>query len=292
MKIPQEVLRKVKYLEVSTRKLVDSVFSGEYQTAFRGQGMVFSDFREYVPGDDIRSMAWTLSARSGKNFVKTYEEEREMNVMLVLDVSGSTDFGSGRYFKGEIMAHVGAALSFAAQRNHDHVGLLLFSDQVEHVVKPKKGRGHVLRLLRDIYFYKPHSHRTSIASACDYLRGLLKRRATVFLMSDFWDDQYEKSLRYLASKHDVIAVVVRDLWEKEIPKVGIIDVQDPETGEFFTVDTNDFATRSQIQEQLNQMSQKRDTMLRRVGVDVINIYSHEDIVEPLIRFFKRRIKRG
>lgn len=291
MKLPAEVLRKVKHLEVTTRKLVDSAFLGEYQTAFRGQGMTFADFREYVPGDDIRTMAWTLSARTGKSYVKTFEEEREMNLVLAVDVSGSTDFGSGRFFKGEAMAHVGAALAFAAQRTKDHVGLVLFSNQVEHVVPPKKGRGHILRLLRDLYYYRPHSHRTSIAQVCHSLRSMLKRRTTVFILSDFFDDQYEQAMKLLSRKHDVVAVVVRDLWEKEIPRVGILQVQDPETGEGFVIDTDHEETRRSIQSHFQTMSQKRDQALRKAGVDVVEIFSHEDIVDPLLKFFARRKRR-
>lgn len=288
MSLPPEVLKKVKLLELNTRKLVNNLFAGEYHTAFKGQGMTFADFREYVPGDDVRNISWTLTARTGKTFIKTYEEERELTLMLVVDVSGSTDFGSGEWFKGEVMTHLAALLAFSAVKNHDQIGLLLFSDQVEHYVPPKKGRGHVQRLLRDLFYLKPKSHRTSIESAMTFLQGVLKKRATVFIFSDFMDEGYNQSLKFLGRKHEVIACVVNDRIETVLPDMGLVDVQDSETGEILTIDTSSEYFRQGYQESVLRRNEARDKLLRQSQVARIDINSSEDYVTPLISFFRRR----
>lgn len=288
MALPPEVLKKVKLLELNTRKLVNNIFAGEYHTAFKGQGMTFADFREYVPGDDVRNISWTLTARTGKTFIKTFEEERELTLILAVDVSGSTDFGSGDWFKGEVMTHLAALLSFSATKNNDQIGLLLFSDQVEHYVPPKKGRGHVQRLLRDLFYFKPKSHRTRIESATSFLQGILKKRATVFLFSDFIDDGFDQSLRFLGRKHDVIACVVNDRVETELPDMGLLDIQDAETGEILTIDTSSSSFRESYLEALKLKNEKRDRFLRQSQVDRIDVNSTADYISPLVNFFRRR----
>ncbi|MGE3388327.1 MAG: DUF58 domain-containing protein, partial [Bdellovibrionales bacterium] len=210
MSLPPEILKKVKLLEISTRRVVNNLFAGEYHSAFKGQGMTFSEFREYVPGDDVRSIAWALTARAGKPYIKKYDEEREMTLMLAVDVSGSEDFGSRHYLKGEVITHLAALLSFSAVKNKDPVGLLLFSDQIEHYVPPRKGRGQVHRILRDLYYFKPKSRRTSIDTAMTYLQGVLKKKANVFLFSDFFDHGFDRSLSMIGKKHEAVAVVVAD----------------------------------------------------------------------------------
>ena len=220
MDFPVEVLKKVKLIELSTRKLVNNIFAGEYHTMFKGQGMTFADFREYVPGDDVRAISWPLTAKAGKPYIKKFEEEREMTLILAVDISGSSDFGTGAFFKGEIMTHLAAVLAFSAVKNNDQVGLLLFSDQVEHFVPPKKGRGHVYRILRDLLFFKPKSSQTKMNTALQYLNGILKKRAAIFLFSDFVDEGFDKALRMLGDRHDVVACVVQDMAEDELPDWG------------------------------------------------------------------------
>ncbi len=288
MSLPPEVLKKVKLLEINTRKLVNNLFAGEYHTAFKGQGMTFADFREYVPGDDVRSISWPLTARTGKPYIKTFEEERELTLILAVDVSGSSDFGTGPYFKGEVMTHMAALLAFSAVKNNDQVGLLLFSDQVEHFVPPKKGRGHVHRLLRDLFYYQPKSHRTKLSSGFTYLQGILKKRATVFVFSDFMDEGFDQSLRLLGRKHDVVACVVNDAAEYALPQMGVIEVQDAETGEVLTVDTSSASFRSQYEEAVLKRKDQRDRLLRLSQVERVDVRSSEDYVNPLVAFFKKR----
>ncbi len=288
MSLPPEVLKKVKLLEISTRKLVNNLFAGEYHTAFKGQGMTFADFREYVPGDDVRSISWPLTARTGKTYIKTFEEERELTLVIAVDVSGSSDFGTGPYFKGEVMTHMAALLAFAAVKNNDQIGLLLFSDQVEHYVPPKKGRGHVHRLLRDLFYYKPKSHRTKLSTSFSYLQGVLKKRATIFVFSDFMDQGFDQSLRLLGRKHDVIACVVNDAAEYSLPRMGVIDVQDAETGEVVTVDTSSPGFRAQYEDAVLKRKEQRDRLLRLSQVERVDVKSSEDYVNPLVAFFKKR----
>lgn len=288
MSLPPEVLKKVKLLELNTRKLVNNLFAGEYHTAFKGQGMTFADFREYVPGDDVRSISWPLTARTGKTYIKTFEEERELTLILAVDVSGSSDFGTGPYFKGEVMTHMAALLAFSAVKNNDQIGLLLFSDQVEHFVPPKKGRGHVNRLLRDLFYFKPKSHRTKLSQGFSYLQGLLKKRATIFVFSDFMDNGFEQSLRLLGRKHDVVACVVNDAAEYKLPDVGVIEVQDAESGEIVTVDTSSTDFRQRYEVEVLKRKEQRDKLLRLAQVERVDVKSSEDYVNPLVAFFKKR----
>ena len=291
MSLPPEILKKVKLLEISTRRLVNNLFTGEYHSAFRGQGMTFSEFREYVPGDDIRAISWAVTARTGKPYIKKFDEEREMTVMLAVDISGSVNFGTKEYCKGEIVTHLAALLSFSASKNKDPVGLLLFSDQVEHYVPPKKGRGQIHRIMRDLYYFKPKSQGTKIKPALEYLQGVLKKRSHIFIFSDFIDEDFEGSLRMLGRKHDTVAVVVKDPAEQEIPSMGVIDFHDAETGEIFTVDTSSPIFRKMLKQAFHKQMEKKEAALKRSQVDRIAVEAGQDIVEPLISFFKRRSGR-
>lgn len=291
MSLPPEILKKVKLLEISTRKLVNNLFSGEYHTAFKGQGMTFADFREYVPGDDIRHISWALTARAGKPFIKKFDEEREMTLMLLVDVSGSTDFGSQNLFKGEVMAHLAALLAFSAAKNNDQVGLLLFSDQVEHFVPPKKGQGHVQRILRDLYYHEPKSRETKLEPALRFLQGVLKKRSAIFVMSDFLDSQYDEALRWLGRKHEVVSVVVRDPLEKKLPTLGLIDLWDNEVGDVITVDTSSASFQKEWDALRKKRDEERDRLLKKSQVERIDIWLNEDYVDPLIKFFKMRKRR-
>lgn len=291
MSLPPELLKKIKLLEISTRKKVNNLFVGEYHSAFKGQGMTFSEFREYVPGDDVRTIAWSLMARTGKPFIKKHDEEREMTVILAVDISGSQDFGSQKYFKGEVAAHVAALLSFAAVGNKDAVGLLLFSDQIELYVPPKKGRGQVMRILRDLYYHKPVSRGTNIGMALDHLQGALKKKAHIFVISDFLNQGFEASLRRLSKKHDTAAVVLEDKFEYDIPKIGLVDFEDPETGEIACVDTSSQLFQKEYRLYLERLKKIREAELRRAQVDIIPIKTDEDLVEPLLSFFQKRSRR-
>jgi uncharacterized protein (DUF58 family) len=236
-------------------------------------------------------IAWPLYARTEKLYIKKMDEEREMTVLLAVDISGSQDFGSQKYFKGEVAAHVAALLSFAAVSNKDSVGLILFSDQIELFVPPKKGRGQCMRILRELYYHKPASKGTNIRLALEHLSGALKKKAHVFVISDFLDHGFESSLRRLSKKHDTVAVVLEDKLEVEIPSMGLMDFEDPETGAFVTVDTSDPIFRKDYKKYVQKMVSERQAELRRSQVDVIPIRTDSDLVNPLLAFFKRRSRR-
>lgn len=289
MSIPAEVLKKIKLLEVNTKKLVNSTFAGQYHSRFKGQGMTFSDFREYVPGDDVRDISWTLTARTGNTYIKKYEEERELVMILAVDVSGSVNFGSENYFKGEVLTHLSALLGFSAAKNNDNVGLLLFSDQVEHFVPPKKGRGHIQRILRDLYYHEPKSKMTNISSVVEYLSGVLKKRGTVFLFSDFMDPTpFATSLKRLSRRHETIAVQIFDPIEEKLPPIGMVDFIDPESGEILTVDTSSPIFKRHYTRQFKEYQEQVSTELRKSRVDLIEVHNGEDFVQPLANYFKRR----
>jgi uncharacterized protein (DUF58 family) len=291
MSLPPEILKKVKLLEINTRKLVNNQFAGEYHTMFKGQGMTFSDFREYVAGDDVRAISWALTARTGKPYIKKFDEERELTVILAVDVSGSADFGTGEYFKGEAMTHVAALIAFSAIKNKDQVGLLLFSDQVEHFVPPGKGRGHVHRMLRDLFYFKPKSRRTRLSVGLDHLQAILKKRSAIFVISDFMDENFDQSLRLLGRKHDVTALVVQDGAETALPDMGVVELQDAETGELLTVDTSSSAFRSEFQRTLALRKEKRDRLLKQAQVARVELMSSGNYIDSLIQFFKSRRRK-
>ncbi len=286
--LPNEIRKKIKLLEISTRKLVNSVFVGQYHSAFKGQGMTFAEFREYVPGDDVRAISWTLTARTGKTFIKKFDEDRELTLIFAVDLSGSVDYGSQKYFKGEVITHLAALLGFSAQKNNDHVGLLMFSDQVEYFVPPKKGRGHIQRILRDLYYFKPQRRGTNIATAMTYLQGILKKRATIFVFSDFQDQNFSVSIRSLARKHEVIACVIQDPSEKTLPNFGLIEMLDPETGDEMLVDTGSAAFRDDYQKQVAFQDKLRNDELKRARVDVIQVTVGESFVDPLVGYFRKK----
>ena len=289
MSLPAEVLKKIKLLEISTKKLVNSALAGQYQSRFKGQGMTFSDFREYVPGDDVRDISWALTARTGHTYIKKYEEERELTLILAVDVSGSLNFGSANYFKGEVLTHLSALLAFAAAKNNDHVGLLLFSDQVEHFVPPKKGRGHIQRLLRDMYYHQPKSQKTHISTMVEYLSGVLKKRGTVFIFSDFMDPHpFATALKRLARRHETVAVQISDHLEKGLPSLGLIDFVDLESGKTLTLDTSSPVFKRAYRRSLTHYHDRVANELKKSRVDLIEVENGEDFVQPLAQYFKRR----
>jgi uncharacterized protein (DUF58 family) len=289
--LPPEILKKVRLLEIRTRKLVNSIFAGQYHSAFRGQGMTFSEFREYVAGDDVRAIAWPVTARTGRVHIKKFDEERELTVMLVVDISGSLNFGSGENVKGEVLNHLSAMIGFAAARNNDHVGLLLFTDQVEHYVPPRKGRGHIQRILRDLYYHRPKGSRTRLAPALDHLRGLLKKKAAIFIMSDFRDEGFSQSVRTMSKKHDVVAITIQDPAELTVPNLGLVDFHDAETGDVITVDTSSNLFQKTYREACAREQARVTAELKKAGVDQVDVISAGDFTAPLISYFSQRAGR-
>jgi uncharacterized protein (DUF58 family) len=289
--VPREVLRQVKLIELRTRGLVDTVFSGEYQSVFKGQGMEFNEVREYAPGDEYRSIDWNVSARMGHPFVKKYAEERELTVMFAVDLSGSEQFGTRGRFKAELAAEVAAVLAMAAIKNNDRVGLLSFTDRVEEFVPPKKGRRHALRLIRDLLAFQPSGVGTDLSVALDYLGRILRHRAIVFLVSDFLDQAFEKSLKVISRRHDVVAVTVSDPRELAIPDVGYLELVDAESEQRVVLDSGNRFVREQFEYLANEEDVRLRRTLRRLSIDQIEIQTNRSYVKPLIDFFRARERK-
>ena len=285
----KELLKKVRKIEIKTRRLSDHVFGGEYHSTFKGRGMTFSEVRQYQFGDDVRAIDWNVTARYNEPFVKVFEEERELTLMLVVDVSGSEFFGSGQQFKREVLTEIAATLSFSALQNNDKVGLLLFSDQVELFIPPKKGRTHVLRIIRELLEYQPKSKQTDIRVALEFLSGILKKKAIVFLLSDFMDDSYEKTLRIAAKKHDLTGIRVYDKREVEIPNIGLVPMLDSETQKTQWVNTASKAVRSQYQKAHQKHVDAFETLFRKNGAGTLHCSLEESYVKKLLGYFKARI---
>ncbi|MEE2657077.1 MAG: DUF58 domain-containing protein [Candidatus Latescibacterota bacterium] len=291
--IPHEILDKVHLIEIQAGRLVDDIFAGEYHSVFKGHGMEFAEVREYQPGDDVRTIDWNVTARSGgKPFVKVYDEERELTVVLVVDASASEAFGSGDRLKGEVAVEISALLAFSAIRNHDRVGLLIFTDEVEVFVPPKKGKRHVLRVIRELLYFRPRGRRTSIAGALEYLDRIVRRHSVVFLISDFIDSGYETPLQRIGRRHDLIAITMEDPREREIPDVGMITMHDAETGAQVLLDTGSAAVRESYTEGWRENRQALSQLFLRHGVDEICIDTSQPYVEPLARFFQGRMSRA
>ena len=289
--IPKEILRKVRRLEITTRGLVNDVFSGEYHSVFKGRGMEFSEVREYQIGDDIRTIDWNVTARYGHPYVKVFEEERELTVMLLVDVSSSGEFGTFERMKGEIAIEICALLAFSAIKNNDKVGLIIFTDKIEKFVPPRKGKSHVLRVLRELLYFKPENRRTDIGLALEYLSRIIQRRSVVFLVSDFLSGDYERPLRIANKKHDIVAVHIVDPRELELPAIGYIEFEDAETGEQILIDTSDREVRKLFTKKTTESLLHRDKLFKSMNVDSIAIHTDEPYFEPLIRFFRQRAKR-
>ncbi len=290
--IRPDLMRKVRRIELRTTRLVDSLLGGAYHSAFKGRGMEFEDVREYVPGDDVRTIDWNVTARAGTPYVKSYREERELTVLLLVDVSSSEFFGSTSQKKNELVAEFGALIALAALRNDDKVGMALFSDRVERYVPPKKGRRHVLRLIRDLLAYEPESRGTSLAEALSFLGKVLRRRAVVFLISDFLAEDFERDLAAAKSRHDLVAVRVSDPREEVLPRVGLVTLEDAETGRTVVVDTGSTRFHERFAEAGDRARRRREDLLRSVGVDQLSIVTGRDYVPELSRFFRMRGKRA
>jgi len=289
--LSREVLEKVRRIEIQTRRMVTDALAGEYHSIFKGRGMEFSEVREYQVGDDIRTIDWNVTSRTGALHVKKFTEERELTVLLLLDASGSADFGTRSRFKRELAAEMGALLAFSAIRNNDRVGALVCTDDVEMYVPPRKGRSHVLRVIRDLLYFEPRGRGTNLARACEYLNRITRKRAVVFVLSDFFDTGFEKPLRVAAKKHDLISIFLSDPAERDLPGMGLLELEDAESGRRLLVDTSD----RKAMEVYRRSSLERGRTTREgfaaMGIDVIDVETGTPYDRPLLRFFQMRSRR-
>ena len=286
-----ELLKKVRKIEVKTKGLSNHIFSGEYHTAFKGKGMAFSEVREYQPGDDVRSIDWNVTARYNSPFVKVFEEEREMTVILLIDVSGSSDFGTQTQLKREVSTEIAAVLSFSAINNNDKIGVLFFSDKIEKFIPPKKGKTHILRIIRELITFESESKKTNIEVALKYFNNVIKKRAVCFILSDFMDTNFDKSLKIARNKHDIIALRIHDVREETLPNVGLIKVEDAESGQTRWMDSSNKQVRTNYNNNYREFEKDLKQTLQSSGVDHIDIKTGKDYIKPLMIFFKNRGKR-
>lgn len=285
-----ELLKKVRRIEIKTKGLSSHLFTGGYQSAFKGKGMSFSDVRQYQPGDDVRAIDWNVTARSGEPFIKVFEEERENTVMLVVDVSGSAVFGSHTQFKAEYLTELCAVLAFSAIANNDKVGVLLFSDRIELYIPPKKGRQHILRIIREVLSIKPVGRKTDMEKALRYIHNGLKKRCVCFILSDFLAENYADELRVLARQHDCIGIHCWDKLERDLPDVGVLRVADAETGEQIWVDTTDYRLRWQYGHSFESHTAATQNLFHRAGADFLSVGTHQPYTHALLQFFSKRSK--
>lgn len=284
----KEILKKVRKIEIKTRRLSDHIFSGEYHTSFKGRGMTFSEVRQYQFGDDVRAIDWNVTARSNEPHIKVFEEERELTMMLMADVSGSESFGSKNGFKRDIVTEIAATMAFSATQNNDKIGLILFSDQIELYIPPKKGKSHVLRIIRELIEFQPKSHKTDLSQALRFLSGVLKKKAIVFLISDFITDSYEHTLKIAAKRHDITGVRVYDVREEEMPNIGMVNMTDAETGETLVVNTGSKAVRMQYGQYYKDRVKYFTETFSRCGAGALSTRVDESYVTKLLGYFKSR----
>ena len=307
--IPEEIFKKVRQIQIRTSHMVQDVLAGQYESVFKGQGIEFEEVREYQPGDDIRTIDWNVTARTGRPFVKKFVEERELTVMLVVDLSGSQSFGTHTRSKAELAAELCAVIAFSAITNNDKVGLIIFTDRIEKFIPPKKGRRHVLRVIRDVLSFTPEGHGTDIAIAMEYLNKVTTRRTVSFLVSDFFEqpgggsaqrelrppggsvEDYKKALRIASKRHDVIAITIADPREWELPKVGIMEFQDAETGEIVLIDTSSSRVREEFRRLSEERIQRRTELFRLAAIDSISVQTGKPYVGELLKFFRMRERR-
>lgn len=286
-----EILKKVRKIEIKTRGLSHQIFSGSYHSAFKGRGMAFTEVREYQYGDDIRNIDWNVTARLNHPYVKVFEEERELTVMLLIDVSGSNEFGTNQQLKEELITEVAAVVAFSAIHNNDKVGIIFFSDRIEKFIPPKKGTSHILRIIRELVDFHPESQKTDLSEALRYLTNAIKKRCIAFVVSDFLDKGYENAMRIAANKHDLVALRISDQREGELPQMGLVKMYNKETNQSQWVDTSNKKTRNAYRKWWVEKNHFIDTQLKRSGVDNEQFYTGQDYVKPLIRLFKRREAR-
>ncbi|MCP4453336.1 MAG: DUF58 domain-containing protein [Planctomycetes bacterium] len=286
--LPEDLLKKVRAIQIMSSRAVDASFAGQYESVFKGRGMQFDEVREYQPGDDIRDIDWNVTARTGKPYIKRFVEEREMTILFAVDLSASGAFGTVNKMKNELAAEFCAVLAFAAAKNNDKVGLVIFTDQIELYIPPKKGSRHVLRVIRELLAFEMPKQKTDIPMALDYLARVLRKKATVFVVSDFIETDFKKPLSLLNRRHDVIAVPVRDRVEMAMPNIGLIELQDAETGEIILIDTSNSAFRSRYSDSNTRNFDSLKSMMRSINVDSIPIYTDKPYVQDLVQFFHMR----
>lgn len=289
--IPRELIKKIRRLEIRTSRMVNDVLAGEYHSVFKGQGMEFEEVREYQHGDDIRTIDWNVTARMGEPFVKRYREERELTVMLVVDASSSSLFGTSSQMKAELAVELSAVLAFSAIKNNDRVGLILFTDQVETFIPPKKGKKHVLRLIRELLLFEPKGGATDIQNALEFLGRLTNRKSVVFLLSDFMSEGYQDALRVANRKHDLVTMSISDPRELDMPRIGILELEDAETGERIEIDTFDRRMMELFEREAGADFDRLQREFKRMSIDHVPIRTDRPYVDSLIRFFQRRAKR-
>lgn len=286
-----ELLKKVRKIEIKTRGLSAHIFSGEYHSAFKGRGMAFSEVREYMHGDDIRSIDWNVTARFGHPFVKVFEEERELTVILLVDMSASGEFGTKQQFKKDLITELCAVLSFSAIQNNDKIGIIFFTDRIEKFIPPKKGKSHILRIIRELIEFTPEGRGTDLAPALKYLTNAIKKRSICFLISDFQSPDYEDALKLANKKHDVVALRVQDPGENTLPNIGLVRMMDPETGQWQLIDTAVKEVRDQFDRNRNDFNKKLEALFARSGVDAAILHTNQSYVKPLMQLFKNRGRR-
>jgi len=284
-----ELLKKVRQIEIKTRGLSNNIFAGEYHSAFKGRGMMFSEVREYQYGDDIRNIDWNVTARFNHPYIKMFEEERELTVMLMIDVSGSREFGTSFKFKKNVITEIAAVLAFSAIQNNDKIGVIFFSDRIEKFIPPKKGRKHILHIIRELITFTPEHRNTDLTEALKYLTNAIKKRCTTFVISDFIDDNFEHALKIANQKHDVVALKVYDQRETELPNIGLIKLKDAETGQYQWADTSNKAVREAYSKWWRETSDATKALFMKCGVDHVAVRTDEDYVKALIALFKKRI---
>lgn len=285
------LLKKVKYIEIKTKGLSQDLFSGEYHSAFKGRGMLFSEVREYAYGDDVRNIDWNVTARMNHPYIKVFEEERELTVMLVIDISQSSYFGTQKQMKNELITEIAAVLSFSAITNNDKVGVILFSDKIEKFIPPKKGRSHILRIISELLEFKPSSSGTQLSIAFEYLSSVIKKRSTAFIFSDFMSSNYEKELRIAKKKHDIIGVHIFDARETALPNVGLMRMYDAETSETFIIDTSNKKIRERYKSYFSENKTSFENIFLKTGADIISISSQTNYIHALHHFFLKRAGR-
>jgi len=289
--LPKDIIRKIRRIEITTSKLVTDMLSGQYESVFKGRGIEFDEVREYQPGDEIRSIDWNVTARMGHPFIKKYVEERQLTVMILLDASGSSYFGTSKRLKSELAAEVSAVLAFAAIQNKDRVGLIIFTDRVEKFIPPRKGPSHVLRVIREALYFKPKGKGTDIAGALRYLDGVTARRVVAFIISDFFAKDYKKALSLANKRHDAVAITITDPREITLPNVGLVELSDAETGSVYMIDTSNALVREKYSARSRELVEERRKIFSGVSMDHIDIMTDKSYIEEFIKFFKKRKKR-
>jgi uncharacterized protein (DUF58 family) len=289
--LPKEIIAQIRQIEIRSGKLVNDMFAGQYSSVFKGRGMEFAEVREYLPGDDIRSIDWNVTARYGHPYVKKFTEEREMTVLFLVDMSGSQRFGTQGKFKAELAAELTSVLAFSAIKNHDRVGMIMFTDQIEKVIRPKKGRNHILRMIRETLYFTPKGTGTDITKALQYLNELWRRKSVVFLISDFNDSKFDMALKVTSRRHDLIAINTSDVREKELPDIGLIELEDAESGKRMMVDTSSAFFMNEYKQRKQDNARRLKTLFTRSHVDTIAVTTGKPYIVPLIQFFRSREKR-